>query len=100
MTVINVSGGTIAKGAIVCTIKGTGPSGAVTKTLTNPSALADGKGWLTQFYQDSGKLPNGFVGGAICTTSGAGEIVGTLNILDHAAGISVDSLAVYEGINP
>lgn len=98
MTVINVSGASIAKGDIVCTIKGTGPGGAVTKTLTNPKALTNNEGWLHEFYADS-TMPNGFIGGAICTTSGR-EIVGMVNILAHAAGISVDSLAVYEGINP
>lgn len=100
MTVINVSGGTIAKDDIVCTVKGTGPSGAVTKTLKNPSALANNAGWLHQFYRDTSPMPNGFVGGAICKSSTGKAIVGMVNILAANAGTQIDSLAVYEGINP
>jgi hypothetical protein len=54
---------------------------------------------LHQFYKDRSPLPNGFVGGAVCSTPG-GKIVGTMNILANDAGIVIDSLAVYEGINP
>lgn len=99
LTVINVSGGPLAAGAIQCNIRGTGPAGAFEATISNPTTLANGAGWLHQFYRDRAPLPNGFVGGAVCTTAG-GEIVGTMNILAAQAGIAVDSLAVYEGINP
>jgi hypothetical protein len=100
MTVINVSGSTIAAGDIVCTIKGTGPGGAVNQTLTNPSSLPNGSGWLKTFFRDASPLPNGFLGGAICTTTSGKAIVGMVNILADNAGKQIDSLAVYEGINP
>lgn len=100
MTVINVSGSTIPKNDIVCTIKGTGPGGAVTKTLKNPTALPNNSGWLHQFYNDRTPMPNGFLGGAICKSTSGKQLVGTLNILAHNAGLQVDSLAVYEGIAP
>jgi hypothetical protein len=99
LTIINVSGGTLAAGAIECNIRGTGPAGSVVATISNPTSLANGAGWLHQFYRDRAPLPNGFVGGAVCSTAG-GEIVGTMNILANDAGIVIDSLAVYEGINP
>ncbi len=94
--IINVSGSTISSDDIVCTVKGSGK----TVTFRNPSSLANGKGWLKQFYQSYTSLPNGFVGGAVCKTTSGKAIVGSSNILAANAGIAVDSLAVYEGINP
>lgn len=99
LTIINVSGASMPANSITCSIRGTGPAGPVNVTLRNPTALPNGAGWLHQFYRDRAPLPNGFVGGAVCTTPG-GAIVGTMNILAANAGIEVDSLAVYEGINP
>jgi hypothetical protein len=99
LTIINVSGGTLSTGDIQCNITGTSPGGPFTAILSNPAPLANGAGWLHQFYKDRSPLPNGFVGGAVCSTPG-GKIVGTMNILAANAGISIDSLGVYEGINP
>ncbi|NLN69808.1 MAG: hypothetical protein GX142_03345 [Chloroflexi bacterium] len=100
MTVINVSGSTIAKNDIVCSVKCTASGGSpVDITMKNPEALANNAGWLHQFYWDRAPIPEGFLGGAICKSTSGQSIVGTLNILAHNAGIQVDSLAVYEGIS-
>jgi len=94
--IINVSDSNIAAGEIVCTVSDSGTS----RVFTNPTSLADGKGWLQQFYRSGTPLPNGFIGGAVCTTTTGAKIVGSANILAANAGIAIDSLAVYEGINP
>ena len=93
--IINVSGGPILAGDIVCTVSGSGTS----RVFTNPTSLANGEGWLKQFYRSFTPLPNGFVGGAVCTTTSGKNIVGSANILAANAGIEIDSLAVFEGIN-
>jgi len=99
-TVINVSGETIAAGEIECRVVGSDLSGAVDTVISNPNSLADGEGWLKQFYNGFPPLSNGFVGGAVCATTSGRSIVGQANILAANAGIAIDSLAVFEGITP
>jgi len=99
-TVINVSGTTIPAGDIECRVKGSDLSGPVDTIISNPTSLADGAGWLQQFYGGFPPLSDGFVGGAVCTSQTGKELVGQVNILAHLAGIGIDSLAVFEGINP
>jgi|GEM_PF-764214 len=99
-TVINVSGTTVPAGDIECRVTGSDSSGPVDTIISNPTSLADGAGWLQQFYGGFPPLSDGFVGGAVCTSQTGKEIVGQVNILAHLAGIDVDSLAVFEGINP
>jgi len=98
-TIINVSGSTLSAGDISCHVTGSNSSGPVDTNITNPEALADGEGWLQQFYWDQGPLGVGFIGGAVCTSS-SGDIVGTMNILGEDVGVEYDALGVYEGINP
>jgi len=98
ITIINLSGSTLPIDDITCRAVGTGPGGAVDLSWTNPAPLLDGEGWLTQFYQGYGPMPDGFSGGVICT-SATGSIVGTLNSLGIGSPGAIDTLAVHEGIN-
>lgn len=100
MNVINVSGDTLPVGDIECSINGTDPSGVFSTVIANQNPIADGTGWLIQFFWNNPPLPEGFIGGAVCKSASGSEIVGTMNILAHNAGKNVDTLAVYEGINP
>ena len=99
-TIINVSGSPIEANDIECRLVGTDNSGDVDLVLSNPKRLVDGGAWLHQFYKDRAPLGNGFQGGAVCTTKSGKEIVGAANILADGTGMLIDSLAVYEGINP
>ncbi len=99
-TIINVSGTSIAAGDIRCHVVGTDSGGAVNTYITNPTSIVNGGAWLKQFYKNYAPLNNGFVGGAVCTTTSGKHIVGAANILAANAGIAIDSLAVYEGITP
>jgi hypothetical protein len=100
-TLINVSGGSIAAGDIQCRIKGQDNSGPVDTVISNPSSLPDGGAWIQQFFRKPiGPLNDGFEGGAVCTTTSGKAIVGASNILADGAGTAIDSLAVFEGVNP
>ena len=99
MTILNLSGGTLPINDIDCHFVGTDPGGAVDTHYYNPTAIADGEGWITDMYDGWGPMANGFVGGVVCTSDSGGEIVGTLNNLGHNAPTTVDSYTIYEGIN-
>ena len=98
-TIINVSGVSLPAGDIDCHVTGSDDSGVVDRHITNPTALANGQGWLQQFFDGFNPISNGFAGGAVCVSS-TGEIVGSVNILGDDAPGDLDTLAVYEGINP
>lgn len=100
-TLINVSGSSIAAGDIECRIKGQDSTGPVDKVISNPTSLPDGGAWIQQFFRKPiGPMNDGFEGGAVCTTTSGKAIVGASNILADGAGIQIDSLAVFEGVNP
>ncbi|MDY6993801.1 MAG: hypothetical protein SVR94_14530 [Pseudomonadota bacterium] len=99
ITIVNMSGGTLAAGDISCRGIGTANSNPVDISWSNPSDLVNGSGWITDLYDDWGPLPNGFLGGIICTSASSGEIIGTLNNLGHTASATLDSYTLYEGIN-
>jgi len=100
-TVINVSDVALAPNDIECTINGSSPSGPFSTVLTNPDELSPGEGWYHFFYKNYSPLPNGFTGGAICTSQTLdGKLLGSMNILGAGAPKSVDSSATYEAINP
>jgi len=97
ITLVNVSGGTLPAGDIVC--RGIGHSGSnpVDITWSNPNPIPDGEGFITDLFNNYGPLPNGFIGGIICDASG--DILGTLNNLGHVAPNTLDSYTLFEGIN-
>lgn len=99
-TIINVSGTSIAPGDIRCRVTGSDNSGPVNTVISNPTGLANGGAWLKEFFRNFPGVNNGFQGGAVCTTTSGKAIVGASNILADGAGIQIDSLAVYEGVNP
>ena len=99
ITIVNMSGGYLPAGDIICRGIGSANSSPVDISWSNPSSIANGSGWITDLYDDWGPLPNGFMGGIICTSQSSGEIVGTINNLGHNASATLDSYTLYEGIN-
>jgi len=98
ITISNLSGAPLEIGDITCHAVGTSPSGAVDLTYSNATELADNAGWIQDLYDGYGPMPNGFVGGVICT-SATGQIAGSSNTLGAGLPAALDSYALYEGIN-
>jgi len=98
ITISNLSGTTLPIGDITCHAVGTGPGGLVDLTYSNTTELADTAGWIQDLYDSYGPMPNGFVGGVICT-SATGQIAGSSNTLGAGLSAALDSYALYEGIN-
>jgi len=98
LTITNLSGATLPIGDVSCHAVGTGPGGAVNLTFSNTAAIVNNAAWLVDLYTGYGPMPDGFVGGVVCT-SATGKLVGNANNLGHNAAANLDSLIVYEGIN-
>lgn len=99
ITITNVSGGTLAAGDVTC--RGVGSSGGTPVDLTwsNAADIANGQGWITDLFNATGPLGDGFLGGVTCQSASSGNIVGTLNTLGHTSPAEIDALTLYEGIN-
>lgn len=97
ITLVNVSGATLEAGEVVCRGVGSAASTPVDETWSNPTAIADGSGWIIDLFRDYGPLPNGFLGGIHCEATG--NILGTLNNLGDSAPASLDSYTLFEGIS-
>lgn len=97
ITIVNVSGSTLPANSITCRAIGNAGSTSIDQTWKNPAPVADGKGWITDLFRGWGPLPDGFLGGIICESSG--NILGTLNNLGDSLPENMDSYTLYEGIN-
>jgi hypothetical protein len=98
LTLTNVSGSELPAADISCRGVGSAAGNPVDVTWTNPDAIADGEGWITDLFDGFGPMPNGFSGSVICT-SATGQIVGTNNTLGHGSINTMDAFILYEGIN-
>jgi len=99
ITIVNLSGGTLAASDITCHAVGSDNGGPVDTTFSNSSSIADGAGWITDFYPGLSPLGDGFVGGVICVSGSGGEIVGMDNVLGMTSPGDLDALVSFEGIN-
>lgn len=99
ITIVNVSGGSLAAGDVVCRGIGHVASSPIDQTWSNPSAIPNGAGWITDMERDWGPMPVGFIGSVTCQSQSNAPILGTLNNLGHTAPPSMDSFTMYEGIN-
>lgn len=98
LTITNISGYPLPAGDITCHALGSYSGGDVDETWSNPSSIADGEGWIKDLFLNYGPLPNGFIGGVVCT-SATGTIVGNNNTLGALAPAYLDTLVINEGIN-
>jgi hypothetical protein len=97
--IVNNNTTDLAINAVDCRVTGKDKLGtAVDMHFKNPTVLHQFDGWL---QNNINTIANGFIGGATCTGPAGSKMVGVVNQL--GAGTlwnGIDSLLVYEGINP
>lgn len=98
-TIVNNGSSQLAAGSITCTVSGKdGGGNSVSTSFSNPTALNVNESWLEQ---NNNKIAAGFVGGAICQGPSGAKLISTVNQLGQGSSwTGIDSLLVYEGVNP